>query len=70
MRRESAAYIIGEIFKTNITWQCCVHFFKDLRKKYIKPYYYQRPSMRKFIEMMNTRNVKELLFKVYIDSIN
>ena len=53
-------------------------FFKDLRKNYIKPYYYQIPSMKKFIEMMNTRNYKKrsrlmiyikLLIKVYIDTL-
>ena len=38
---------------------CCVKF-KSLREKYIKPYYYRRPSMQKFVELMNTDNRREL----------
>ena len=34
-------------------------YFKNIREKYIKPYYYNRPSMIKFIELMNTPNYKK-----------
>ena len=46
---------------------CCVKF-KSLREKYIKPYYYRKPSMQKFVELMNTDNRRELhhVFKVII----
>ena len=30
--------------------------FRDVRLKYIKPYYHNRPSMFKFVELMNTTN--------------
>ena len=36
----------------------CEHF-KDVREKYVKQYYYNRPSMMKSIELMNTHNSKE-----------
>ena len=29
-------------------------YFKDVREKYVKQYYYNRPSMMKFIELVNT----------------
>lgn len=32
--------------------------YKDLRVKYLSPYYWKRPSMLKFIELINTTNVK------------
>ncbi len=35
-------------------------FFKDLRRKYIKPYYYRHPSMYKCIELFNNTNRREL----------
>ena len=38
---------------------CCV-YFKELRRKYIKPYYYKRHSMNKFVELMKTRNKREI----------
>ena len=53
-------------------------FFKHVRTKYIKPYYYQRPSMQKFVELLNTTNTRErfrlmlfikIMFKMYIDTI-
>ena len=55
----------------------CPHF-QVLRQKYIKPYYYQRPSMQKFVELMNTENKRDqyrfmifikLLFKEYLESL-
>ena len=48
-------------------------YFK-LGEQYIKPYYYNRPSMTKFIELKNTPNSKErfrmmlfikIVFKLY-----
>ncbi len=36
----------------------CV-YFKDKRAKYIKPYYYERPSMYKFVQLMNTTNNRD-----------
>ena len=56
---------------------CCV-YFKELRRKYIKPYYYKRPSMNKFVELMKTRNKREIhrimlfakfAFKKYLDTL-
>ena len=46
---------------------CCVKF-KSLREKYIEPYYYRKPSMQKFVELMITDNRRELhhVFKVII----
>ena len=38
---------------------CCAEF-DSLRVKYIKPYYYQRPSMIKFVELMSTENRRDL----------
>ena len=56
---------------------CCV-YVKELRRKYIKPYYYKRPSMNKFVEVMKTRNKREIhrimlfakfAFKKYLDTL-
>ena len=33
--------------------------FRDVRLKYIKPYYHNRPSMFKFVELMNTTNKRD-----------
>ena len=33
--------------------------FRDVRLKYIKPYYHNRPSMFKFVEFMNTTNKRD-----------
>ena len=49
-------------------------YFKDVREKYVKQYYYNRPGMMKFIEVMNTHSSKErfrymmflkMVFKLY-----
>ena len=34
--------------------------YNDLRKLYIKPFYYQRPSVFKLIQLFTTVNLKEL----------
>ena len=40
--------------------------FRDVKVKYIKPFYYKRPSMLKFIELMNStskgNHLKLMLF--------
>ena len=53
-------------------------YFKDVREKYVKQYYYNRLSMMKFIELMNTHNSKErfrfmlflkIVFKLYAETL-
>ena len=53
-------------------------YFKNIREKYIKPYYYNRPSMIKLIELMNTPNsIKrfkmmlflKIVFKLYAETL-
>ena len=42
--------------------------YTDLRKKYIPKYYWQRPSMLKFVDLINSnnnRNIKNLGTFVY-----
>ena len=34
----------------HVTLVC--EYFRDVRKKYIKPFYYQRPNMMKFLDLM------------------
>ena len=55
----------------------CEHF-RDVRVKYIKPFYYKRPSMWKFIELMNSTSKKDrfklmlflkIIFKLYGDTL-
>ena len=55
----------------------CV-YFKEAREKYIKQYYYSRPSMMKFIKLTNTHNSKErfrfmlflkIVFKLYAETL-
>ena len=33
--------------------------FADARKKYLKMYFYRRPSMAKFVELMDTKSDRE-----------
>ena len=70
-------YIYSDIQDEFHITLCCVKF-KSLREKYIKPYYYRRPSMQKFVELMNTDNRRDLhrlmiflklLFKLYMDTL-
>ena len=53
-------------------------YFKNIKEKYTKPYYFSRPSMIKFIELMNTPNSKErfrmmlflkIVFKLYAETL-
>ena len=34
--------------------------YNNLRKRYLKPYYFQRPSVYKLTQLLSTGNVKEL----------
>lgn len=34
--------------------------YSDLRKKYIKPFYYKKPSVFKLVLLLSTQNIKEL----------
>ena len=34
--------------------------YNDLRKLYIKPFYYERPSVFKLIQLITTVNLKEI----------
>ena len=54
----------------------CEHF-RDVRVKYIKPFYYKRPSMWKFVELMNSTSKRarfklmlflKIIFKLYGDN--
>ena len=56
---------------------CCAKF-NYLRVKYIQPYYYRRPSMLKFVELMITENRQDiqrlmvflkLTFKLYLATL-
>ena len=38
---------------------CCAKF-DSLRVKYIKPYYYRRPSMLKFVELISIDNRRDI----------
>ena len=55
----------------------CEHF-RDVRVKYIKPFYSKRPSMLKFIELMNSTSKRDrfklilflkITFKLYSDTL-
>ena len=34
--------------------------YKDIRKKFIKPYYWNKPSSFKLVQLLSVRNIKEL----------
>ena len=43
-------------------------FYIDLRKRYLHKYYWRRPNMPKFIELLSTEHVKTLKnLSVFID---
>ena len=53
-------------------------YFKEVGEKYVKQYYYNKPTMVKFIELMNTHNSKErfrfmlflkIVFKFYAETL-
>ena len=55
----------------------CEHF-RDVRVKYIKPFYYKRPSMWKFVQLMNSTSKRDrfklmlflkITFKLYGDTL-
>lgn len=35
-------------------------FYKEIRKLYVKKYYYEKPSVFKLIQLLSTKNIKEL----------
>ena len=41
----------------HVTLVC--EYFRDVRKKYIKPFYYQRPNMMKFLDLMTSVSKKD-----------
>ena len=52
--------------------------FRDVRKKYIKPFYYQRPNMMKFLDLMTSVSKKDrfrlmlflkVVFKMYAETL-
>lgn len=46
-------------------------YFKSERQKYIKPYFYKRPNILKFQQLMNTTVLKDLRnLSYFIDTIN
>ena len=53
-------------------------YFRDVRKKYIKPFYYQRPNMMKFLDIMTSVSKKDrfrlmlflkVVFKMYAETL-
>ena len=54
----------GDIEDEDHVTLICQHF-KDLRTKYIKIYYYVRPSMPKFIELTHVEEKREQ-FKIML----
>ena len=53
-------------------------YFKEVREKHVKQYCYNRASMMKLIELMNTHNSKErfrfmlflkIVFKLYAETL-
>ena len=52
--------------------------FRNVRVKYIKPIYYKRPSMLKFVELMNSNSERDcfkrmlflkIILKLYVDTL-
>ena len=41
----------------HVTLVC--EYFRDVRKKFIKPFYYQRPNMMKFLDLMTSVSKKD-----------
>ena len=53
----------------HVTLVC--EYFRDVRKKYIKPFYYQRPNMMKFLDLMTSVSKKDrfrlmFFFKLFL----
>ena len=60
----------------HVTLVC--EYFRDVRKKYIKPFYYQRPNMMKFLDLMTSVSKKDrfrlmlflkVVFKMYAETL-
>ena len=52
--------------KYHVTLVC--EQFTDARKKYFKKYVYRRPSMAKFVELMNTKSDRER-YRLYVNIV-
>ena len=44
--------------------------YNNLRKRYLKPYYFQRPSVYKLTQLLSTGNVKCKIQKKYVMLVN
>ena len=60
----------------HVTLVC--EYFRDVRKKYIKPFYYQRPNIMKFLDLMTSVSKKDrfrlmlflkVVFKMYAETL-
>ena len=60
----------------HVTLVC--EYFRDSRKKYMKPFYYQRPNMMKFLDLMTSVSKKDrfrlmlylnVVFKMYAETL-
>ena len=60
----------------HVTLVC--EYFRDARMKYIKPFYYQRPNMMKFLDLMTSVSKKnrfrlmlflKVVFKMYGETL-
>ena len=60
----------------NVTLVC--EYLRDARKKYMKPFYYQRPNMMKFLDLMTSVSKKDhfrlmlflkVVFKMYAETL-
>ena len=51
------------IWKKNfiLSWYVLIRPSNVLRKKFIKPYYFRKPSVFKLVQLLATQNVSELL---------
>ena len=81
-------YVFHHMFIINITimlknayqkWVTLVcEYFRDVRKKYIKSFYYQRSNMMKFLDLMTSVSKKDrfrlmlfsnVVFKMYAETL-
>ena len=58
--RDSVVITIQILQKMNIILYQSVVDNNDLRRKYIKQYYWRNPSVYKLVTVLSVRNVKEL----------
>lgn len=53
-------FICGDCVEDEYHFVVLCPLYVSLRQKYIKPYYWKKPSMYKFIQLLSSRNLKEL----------